>query len=38
MAVNTWAVSLRYGAEILNWNKNGLQETGRKTKKFMAMN
>ena len=38
MALNTWAVSLRYGAEILNWNKNELQEMGRKTKKFMTMN
>ena len=38
MVLNTWAVSLRYGAEILNWNKNELQEMGRKTKKFMTMN
>ena len=27
MALNTWAVSImRYGAGILNWNKNELQE------------
>ena len=38
MTLNTWAVSLRYGAEIFNWNKNELQEMGRKTKKFMTMN
>ena len=39
MALNTWAVSiLRYGAGILKWNKNELQEMDRKTKKFMTMN
>ena len=39
MALNTWAVSiLRYGAGILKWNKNELQEMDRKTRKFMTMN
>ena len=39
IALNTWAVSiLRYGAGILKWNKNELQEMDRKTRKFMAMN
>ena len=38
-ALNTWAVSiLRYGAEILKWNKNELQEMDRKTRKSMTMN
>ena len=39
MALNTWAVSiLRYSAGIRKWNKNELQEMGRKTRKFMTMN
>ena len=39
MPLNTWAVSiLRYGAGILKWNKNELQEMDRKTRKFMTMN
>ena len=39
MALNTWIVSiLRYGAGILKWNKNELQEMDRKTRKFMTMN
>ena len=39
MALNFWAVSiLRYGAGILNWNKNELQKKHRKTRKFMTMN
>ena len=39
MALNTWAVSiLRYGAGILKWNKNELQEMDRKTGKFMTIN
>ena len=39
MALNTWAVSiLRYGAGILTWIKNELQEMDRKTRRFMAMN
>ena len=39
MALNTWAVSiLRYGAGILKWNKNELQEIDRKTRKLMTMN
>ena len=38
MALNTWAVSvLRYGAGILKWNKNELQEVDRKTRKLMTM-
>ena len=39
MALNTWEVSiLRYGAGILKWNKNELEEMDRKTRKFMTMN
>ena len=39
MALNTWAVSiLRYGAGILKWNKNELQEIDRKARKFMTVN
>ena len=39
MALNTWAVSiLRYGAGILKWNKNELQEMDRKTRKLTKMN
>ena len=39
MALNTWAVSiLKYGAGILKWNENELQEMNRKTRKFMTMN
>ena len=39
MALNTWAVSiLRYGAGILKWNRNELQEMDKKTKQFMTMN
>ena len=39
MLLNICAVSiLRYGARIPKWNKNELQEMGRKTRKFMAMN
>ena len=38
-ALNTWAVSiLRYGAGILKWNKNELQETDRKTRKLKTIN
>ena len=37
--LKTWAVSiLRYGAGILKWNKNELQETDRKTRKLMTIN
>ena len=37
MALNTWTVStLRYGAGILTWNKNELQEMDRKTRKLMT--
>ena len=36
MALNTWAVSiLRYGAGILKWNKNELQEIDGKTRTFI---
>ena len=39
MALNTWAVFiLRYGAGILKWNRNELQDMDRKTGKFMTMN
>ena len=39
MAMNTCAVSiLRYGAGILKWNQNELQEMDRKTRKLMTMN
>ena len=39
VALNVWAVSiLRYGAGILKWDKNELQEVDRKTKKCMTMN
>ena len=39
MAPNTCVVSiLRCGAGIRKWNKNELQEMGRKTRKFMTMN
>ena len=39
MALNSWAVSIfRYGAGILKWNKNELQEMDRKIRKFMTMN
>ena len=39
MALNTWAVSiLRYGAGILKWNKDELQEMDRKNRKYMTMN
>ena len=39
MALSTCAVSiLRYGAGILKWNKNELQEMDRKTRKLMTMN
>ena len=39
MALNTWAVSiLRYGAGILKWNKNELQEMDKKNRKFITMN
>ena len=39
MTLNTWAVSIfRYGAGILKWNKNEVQEMDRKTRKLMTMN
>ena len=39
MAVNIWEVSLmRYGAGILGFNTNELQNLDRKTRKIMAIN
>ena len=39
MALNTCAVAIfRYGAGILKWNKNELEEMNRKTRKFMTVN
>ena len=39
LAANTWAVSLmRYGAGILRWTKNELQEIDRKTREVMTIN
>ena len=39
MALNTYAFSiLRYGTEILKWNKTELQEMDRRTRKFVTMN
>ena len=39
VTLNTCAGSiLRYGAGILKWNKNELQEMDRKTGKFMTIN
>ena len=38
IAINTWAVSLlRYGAGLINWTKNELQELDRKTRKKLTM-
>ena len=38
-AMNTWAVSLmRYGAGIVKWTLNELDEMDRKTRKIMKMN
>ena len=38
-AINTWAVSLmRYGAGIIDWTMNELQEIDRRTRKLMTMN
>ena len=37
-AIYTWAVSLlRYGAGLINWTKNELQELDRKTRKKLTM-
>ena len=39
LAAKPWAVSLmRYGAGILRWTKNELQEIDRKTRKVMTIN
>ena len=36
--MNTWAVSLlRYGAGIIEWTKDDLQQMDRKTRKVMTM-
>ena len=38
IAINTWAVSLlRYGAGLINWTKNEMQELDRKTRKKLTM-
>ena len=38
-AINVWAVSvMRYGAGIINWNKEEIQKMDRKTRKIMTMN
>ena len=38
-AANTWAVSpMRYGAGIIKWNKEQLQEIDSKSRKIMTMN
>ena len=37
--INTWAIPvLRYGAGIIKWNKEELDEMDRKTRKIIAMN
>ena len=39
IAINTWAVSLmRYGAGIVKWIKNELDEIDRKTRKILTLN
>ena len=39
IAINTWAVSLmRYGAGIVKWTKNELDEIDRKTRKVLTLN
>ena len=38
-ALNTWAISLmRYGAGILNWRVNELDQVDRKTRKILTIN
>ena len=38
IAINTWAVSLlRYGAGLINWTVNELQQLDRKTRKKLTM-
>ena len=38
IAINTWAVSLlRYGAGLINWTLNELQQLDRKTRKKLTM-
>ena len=38
IAINTWAVSLlRYGAGLIIWTKNELQQLDRKTRKKLTM-
>ena len=37
-AINTWAISLlRYGAGILKWHINVLDDVDRKTRKIMTI-
>ena len=39
MTVNAWVVSLMgYGADIMKWTKNELDEIGRMTRKVMTVN
>ena len=39
IAINTWAVSLmRYGAGIVKWTKNELDDIDRKTRKVLTLN
>ena len=39
IALKTWVISIiKYGAGMLKWNNNELQETDRKTRKFITMN
>ena len=38
VAINTWAISvLKYGAGLINWNKEEVQKLDRKTRKIMTM-
>ena len=38
VAINTWAISvLRYGAGLINWNKEEVQKIDRKRRKMMTI-
>ena len=38
VAINIWAISvIRYGAGLINWNKEEVQKLDRKTRKMMTM-
>ena len=38
VAINTWAIAvLRYGAGLVNWNKDEVKKLDRKTRKIMTM-